>query len=307
MIQAKFLLIMFIVFVSCSGISDSKNDKPIEINTETKQEPKVNNSKYKFSITKNGYTEHIIDKFHHIEVISDIDITSHNLHEVKEQLLLNPIVSKMIDSLLAEVDKIGLPNEDIDSVTIDFYDSHFNKCQTHGSDCIFRYYKFARIINGIKHHYTCTNKNEIRINNLPITGYSIDSLLKYFGEPDSTSVHSRYDFGEGMYKSYFYGGTRFSVDEGDSLYYMEYIDYTTSNFKVLINDYIISKNTTLEDLKTAFPLSYLNIENDSYKTGQYDKRIRILNMTNGEFEDTAILIEFKNDKISKLKYFINWV
>lgn len=307
MIQARFLLIIFILFVSCSGKINSKNDKQKAVKEEVNQEPKVEKSKYKFSITRNGYTEHIVDKFHHIEILSSIDVTSHNLQEVKEQILLDPIVSKMIDSLQLEIGKIGLPKEELGNISIDFSDHHYNKCQTHGSDCIFRYYRFVKNINGVKHRYNSTNKKEIRIENLPISMYPVDSLLKYFGVPDSTTTDSRYGFGEGMYKSYYYGKTKFSVDEGDSLYYLEYVDYSTTNIEVSINDFIISKNTTLDELKTAFPLSVLNLEYDSYNTGVYDNRIRILNLTNSEYDDTAIILEFKNNKISKLKYFIEWV
>jgi len=236
-----------------------------------------------------------------------LDINKDNIIEVKAEILKNSEVKEMIDSLKQLLFKLKLPDSVSNEISIEFIDSHMDYCQVHHSDCIFRYYLFSRSIKGQKRFSDIVNKRNVFVNDLPISGYPVDSLLKRLGEPDSVIKKERFDFGEGIHDCYYYGRSFFSVDEGQSNYYLESIDLTSTDYTINLDGFILNKKTTLSDIKGMFPLSFLNVEYDNYKTGTYDYRIRLSNEVNGIIEDTSLLLEFKDDYLKRFIYFIEWV
>lgn len=299
--KSSFILCIVIVFSSCLNRQTAQKENAINSSEETKSKKEEN--EFTFSFSKTGYTNDIIDKFHHIQIVSEVDIDKSNLAKVNEAILKTNESRHIIDSLEKEIQKLDL----IDSVKIGFIDNHMSKCQVHGGDCLFRYYRFEKNQKGDKLRFDAIRKDRVFINNLPLSNYPVDSLLKYFGEPDSVVVRERFGIGEGMHQSYYYGSSFFSADEGDSLYYLESIDLREQNFEIEIDGHFFNSNSTMHDIMEVFPLSYLNMEFDSYKNGKYDLRMRILNTTNGQIEDTSLLIEFIGVKISRFVYFIEWV
>lgn len=301
MIKTILLFCLTIVFTSClerqtNSENNNKLDSDIAIN-------KQDDSLLKFSFSKTGYTNDLVDKFHHIQIIANSEINKINLSIIKAEILKTEESKLIIDSLEKEIMKLAMQ----DSISIGFIDNHTNQCQVHGGDCIFRYYRFEQNVNGEKHRFNSVKKNKVFVNGLPLTNYHIDSLLNKFGKPDSILHRERFGIGEGMHQSYYYGNSFFSVDEGDSLYYLESIDFKEQNFEIEIDGHSINSHSTLQDFRHAFPLSYLNIEYDTYKTGEYESRVRILNKSNGQIEDTSLLIEFIEGEISRFIYFIEWV
>lgn len=301
-----FMRLLYIIAISFI-MSCVQEQSDTTSTSETPQKAKLQKVQFKFSITKSGYTDYDVDKFHHIKVDNNLDVGQSNLAGVIRQINQNIIVQNMIDSLMNEVNNLKSVDNLTDSIFIDFIDSHYNRCQIHGSDCIFRFYRFAVLKKGRKSYLDQIDVSTVVLNNLPLFGYPLDSLITYFGEPDSVITRDRYEDGEGLYDSYFYGKTYYSIDRGDSLYYLESADISSGSSELMIGGIIINNQTHFDDFKSILPLSYLNVELDHAKTGRYDSRIRVPVISNGQLTDDTILLEFKNGLLNKVVYFIQWV
>src|SRR5690554_3321324 len=169
MMKSSFILCIVIVFSSCLNRQTAQKENAINSSEETKSKKEEN--EFTFSFSKTGYTNDIIDKFHHIQIVSEVDINKSNLAKVNEAILKTNESRHIIDSLEKEIQKLDL----IDSVKIGFIDNHMSKCQVHGGDCLFRYYRFEKNQKGDKLRFDAIRKDRVFINNLPLSNYPVDS------------------------------------------------------------------------------------------------------------------------------------
>ena len=295
--KVKFLFAYFLILFALSACSSIPSSKEL---VEAEYIPK-----FSFSVTKSGFTTHIVDKFNHIQITSNIQVKEENFELAKQDLLHNSIVQRMCDSLNKEMYELNIADSIKELFTLEF-DDHLTYCQIHKTPCIFRYYRFVK-----KNDNSSTFYDEVRddiwVNGLPVINYPIDSLLSRFGEPDSTNKRDRYEPGEGTCTNYYYGLSNYSVDKGDSLYYLETFVFN-DNDEAQIGGFTLNNKTTLEEVAEYFPLSWLNKESDDYKSDDFDKRVRLLlKSKNGQISDDQILLYFKKGKLYKLKYYIQWV
>ena len=63
---------------------------------------------------------------------------------------------------------------------------------------------FEKLTENQESKYSTIKKSEITINGLPIEGYTLDSLKKYLGDPDSAKECDRIGMGEGLHTKYYY-------------------------------------------------------------------------------------------------------
>lgn len=286
--------LILLIFSACSSMTSSKELTESNIS-----------SKFSFSVTKSGFTNHIVDKFHHIQITSNIQVNEENFELAKQDLMHNSIVQRMCDSLNKEIYELDIADSIKELFTLEF-DDRLTYCQIHKTQCIFRDYRFVKKDENSSTFYDEV-RDDIQVNGLPVINYPIDSLLNRLGEPDSTNKRDKYEPGEGTYTNYYYGLSNYCVDKGDSLYYLETFVFNDNN-EAQIGGFTLNNKTTLEEVAKYFPLSWLNKESDNYKSDDFDKRIRVLlKSKNGQISDDQILIYFKNGKLYKLKYYIRWV
>lgn len=138
---------------------------------------------------------------------------------------------------------------------------------------------------------------------VPISGYPIDLVIRVFGEPDSVISRYRSPTGEGRYDTYYFNNSSFYVDEGRSSCQMESIDLTTRDYQINVNGHVFNQNTTLDEIKKIYPLSYLN-KYPNYKTENYDTSV-IVHLGKDEivFDTSGLYLRFKNEKLITFGYY----
>ena len=299
-----YLSFTFLLFFNCSSQVEKKNKnvKP----TVTEQKKQVQPIKYRFEFSDKAYTEHKINDFHHIRIISEYKIHNDNINEVKAAINKEREVVLMVKKLNDRIKSLNLPDSISQQYSVEFRDNLYKSCQVHRTSCIMRYYEIVREQKGKKRHLDLIDKNEVLINGLSVNNISKDSLIQKIGEPNSIIPPDTMNLDVEEFTYYKYNNAEFYSINRETTFFVDYIN-TNSDFKITISNKEVNELTTIEEFKDLFPLSYLNLEKDTYKTGNYDSRIRVRIMTSeGYEEEGAFLFDFKDGKLIKFTYHVLW-
>ena len=182
------------------------------------------------------------------------------------------------------------------------------ECKLHNNKtCISREYSFAKSNQSSNISEDDFDIKKLKINNLGLSTLKLDTLIKYFGEPDSnyTGIEEMNDFGK--YIIYYYGKSTFISTENEDFSIQE-IDLLDNRFKCSIDGIQLNKTIKINEIKKRWPLSFLNKTDLIYNKGKLEftkKGFYFISLSELNKPWAELHLRFENNTLISIEYFID--
>jgi len=142
--------------------------------------------------------------------------------------------------------------------------------------------------------------DKLTVQGLPVFNFPIKSLFDKLGEPDSIFgiIPEPLDIQDDVV--YYYKNSTYQSTRDSKYCSLEKIEFRPG-IEIVLDELILSQNTTLEDIRQHYPWSYKNM--DKIKDGSGDDGIRFMvEMENGQLTDSVIILRFRESKLNQFLY-----